>query len=106
MATGAQHSLDLADDGDVYAFGLNDAPQLGPADAAAAAADDDVSCGVLPCRAVPTWLSPEWLSGGHVAALAAGRYHSLALLFDGTGPNPNPNANPDRDPCPNPNHDS
>ena len=38
MATGAQHSLVVAANEDVYAFGLNDAAQLGPADAAAAAA--------------------------------------------------------------------
>ena len=99
MATGAQHSLVVATDGDVYGFGLNDAAQLGPADdaaaAAAAAAAANASCGVVPCRAVPTRLSPGWLSGGHVLALAAGRYHSLALLSDGAGSNPNPNPNPD-----------
>jgi alpha-tubulin suppressor-like RCC1 family protein len=104
MATGVQHSLVIAIDGDVYAFGLNDAAQLEPGDnaAAAAAAATNASCGVVPCRAVPTQLSPGWLFGGQVAALAAGRYHSLALLSDGAGSNPNPIPNPDPNPNPNP----
>mgnify|MGYP006083861009 CR=1 FL=1 len=107
MATGVQHSLVVATDGDVYAFGLNDAAQLGPGDnaaaATAAAANANASCGVVPCRAVPTRLSPGWLFGGHVAALAAGWYHSLALLSNGAGSNPNPKPNPDPNPDPNPN---
>ena len=105
MATGLQHSLVVATDGDVYAFGLNDAAQLGLGDnaaaAAAAVAAANASCGVVPCRAVPTRLSPGWLFGRHVAALAARWYHSLALLSDGAGSNPN--LNPDPDPNPNPN---
>ena len=107
MATGAEHLLVVAADGDFYAVGLNDAAQLGPAAAAAAAAATataatTASCGVVPCRAVPTRLSPGWLSGGHVAALAAGRYHSLSLLSDGTGSNLNPNPNPNPNPYPYP----
>ena len=74
MATGAQHSLVVAADGGVYTFGLNDAAQLGPA-AAAAAADTYAP------RKVPTRLAAGWLAGGRVVALAAGRYHSLALAL-------------------------
>ena len=75
MATGAQHSLVVAADGGVYTFGLNDAAQLGPAAAAAAAADTSAP------RKVPTRLAAGWLAGGRVVALAAGRYHSLALAL-------------------------
>ena len=90
MATGAQHSLVVAADGGVFAFGLNDAAQLGPADAAAAAAAATAAAAAATAaaagtytRKLPTRLAAGWLAGGRVTALAAGRYHSLALLSDG-----------------------
>ena len=123
MAAGAQHSLVITDDGRAYAFGLDDAAQLGNIVAASAA---NASCRVSPCQPEPTELAPGWIAAGSVTALAAGRYHSLALLSDGAvcawGSNargqlgdgsplgnttagqthPNPNPNPDPNPNPNP----
>ena len=65
IAVGGSHSLVLLDNGDVYAWGLNDAGQLGQGDVATRAIPVKVT---LPAPAI---------------AIAAGRVHSVAVLSGG-----------------------
>ena len=65
IAVGGSHSLVLLDNGDVYAWGLNDAGQLGQGDVATRAVPVKVT---LPAPAI---------------AIAAGRVHSVAVLSGG-----------------------
>ncbi len=77
ISAGGFHSLALKADGSVWAWGYNDSGQLG-VDTATACADSsglDVPCSYAPLR----------VDGlGEIAAIAAGRRHSLALGQDGT----------------------
>jgi len=107
IAAGAQHSLLVSDgDGDsassssgsgsdsgataVYAFGNDDAGQLGDLDPAAASASSSSSSSDAPPPppppggSLPTPLAATWLDGAATQQLAAGRYHSLALMRDGS----------------------
>jgi alpha-tubulin suppressor-like RCC1 family protein len=65
IAVGGSHALVLLDNGDVYAWGLNDAGQLGQGDVATRAVPVKVT---LPAAAI---------------AIAAGRVHSVAVLTGG-----------------------
>jgi alpha-tubulin suppressor-like RCC1 family protein len=65
IAVGGSHALVLLDNGDVYAWGLNDAGQLGQGDVATRAVPVKVT---LPAAAI---------------AIAAGRVHSVAVLSGG-----------------------
>jgi len=65
IAVGGSHALVLLDNGDVYAWGLNDAGQLGQGDVATRAVPVKVT---LPAPAI---------------AIAAGRVHSVAVLSGG-----------------------
>jgi alpha-tubulin suppressor-like RCC1 family protein len=68
IATGSGHSLALLSDGTVRAWGHNRQGQLGD--------------GTTTNRGTPVSLPGLW--GATVTAIAAGQYHSLALLQDGT----------------------
>ena len=99
MATGAQHSLVIAANEDVYAFSLKDAAQLGPADATATAAAADVSCGVVPWLnlAAPCFnLSDLAPAAAPAVTIAAG------MPRQETNPDPDLNANPHLHPHPHP----
>jgi alpha-tubulin suppressor-like RCC1 family protein len=71
IAAGAEHSLALLAGGNAQAWGFNNKGQLG-----------NGSIDVTGCECVPT---PGAVSGlSHVESVAAGTYHSLALLTDGS----------------------
>jgi alpha-tubulin suppressor-like RCC1 family protein len=72
VAGGGEHTLALKGDGTVWTWGSNEFGQLGGSAGS--------MCGGVPCRLAPVQVSG--LSG--VAAVAAGREHSLALLNNGT----------------------
>jgi alpha-tubulin suppressor-like RCC1 family protein len=69
-AAGNLHSLALAADGTVLAWGYNAQGQLGD--------------GTRDSRPLPAAILPGALAGKRVIALAAGAFHSLALCDDGT----------------------
>lgn len=75
MAAGAEHSLVVAADGAMFAFGNNDAGQLGQL-------EGDTPAPTL--STLPSVLAAGWVAGSALTGLAAGRYHSMALLGDGT----------------------
>ncbi len=71
---GAYHTLALASDGTVWAWGLNDMRQLG--------VDTTETCGAptIPCSTTPIQVA----SLSNVTAIAAGDFFSMALTADGT----------------------
>ena len=71
LAVGEAHSLALCSDGTVAAWGSNDRGELGNNSTASSSVPVAVDASVA-------------LSGKTVIAVAAGRYHSLALCSDGT----------------------
>ena len=77
IAAGDEHALALLNDGTVKAWGHDDFGQLG--DGTAPAQDCDPTAGTLPCQASPVAI--PGLSG--VSAIAAGHYHSLAVVAGG-----------------------
>ncbi len=72
VAGGGEHTLALKSDGTVWTWGSNEFGQLGGSAGS--------MCGGVPCSLTPVQVSG--LSG--VTAIAAGRYHSLALKGDGS----------------------
>lgn len=78
VAAGAKHSLALADDGAVYAWGLDDAGALGMGKAEASRWRFRLTSG----EPLPRLVAP--LAGEKVVALSAGHAHSMAVLEDGT----------------------
>jgi alpha-tubulin suppressor-like RCC1 family protein len=71
VATGAQHSIALCDDGSLVGWGSNGSGQLGDGSASN--------------RDRPTWVDQSGvLAGKTVVAVAAGTAHSLVLCDDGT----------------------
>ncbi len=68
VAAGASHSLALKNDGSLWAFGSNEFGQLG----------SPTNSGSLVANPVPTQVLSD------VIAIAAGRFHSLALKSDGS----------------------
>ncbi|MES2737132.1 MAG: choice-of-anchor D domain-containing protein [Verrucomicrobiota bacterium] len=72
VATGSSHTLALATDGRVYAWGLNSSGQLGDGSATARTSPVAVDVGVSSA-----------LNGKVVVAIAAGSAHSLALTNEG-----------------------
>lgn len=73
VAAGEQHSLALASDGSVFAWGYNNRGQLGTGGTSASS---------LPVAVTTTGSSS--LAGKTVVAIAAGAHHSVALASDGT----------------------
>ena len=90
IGAGAQHSLLVSDGAGgaataVYAFGNDDASQLGALDQSSSSSSSSSDAPPPPPDgSVPTPLAATWLDGAATQQLAAGRYHSLALLRDGS----------------------
>jgi alpha-tubulin suppressor-like RCC1 family protein len=74
VSCGASHTLALRNNGDLWAWGLNDRGQIGND----GASDSFSSVGNLPCQAKPVLVLDQ------VADIAAGGTHSLALREDGS----------------------
>ena len=74
IAAGAYHSLALASDGTVYAWGNNASGELG---------NNTTTSNTVPV-AVNMLSGTSALAGKSVIGIAAGGYHSLALASDGT----------------------
>ncbi len=73
LSLGEYHALALSQDGSVRAVGRDDFGQLGDGSADSSSTNSSINL-----------VTPSLPSGARVVAVAAGRYHSLALLSDGT----------------------
>jgi alpha-tubulin suppressor-like RCC1 family protein len=77
IAAGGHHSLALSDSGAVYAWGWNDHGEIGSRAGQCAG-------GSTACNSTPVLVRGLGTAGVRTTAIAAGFYHSLALLSDGS----------------------